>query len=178
MIRLYDAYSEPHTWTTAEARGDVGAIVSDDEPGAPRRSPVRVMQDACAWLLELGLTRMARRAFTVAEESERLATKKAKVNGILARAASCFDTLVSSTLSISLSTLSHASLQDVATPLPWRSLCWDTLIGPQLLEYRYLLGYPLPLSYLKRALSLETANKPFRCVTIGHVPFFWTVSLP
>lgn len=57
----------------------LGALVSDDEPGAPRRTPVRVMQDACAWLLELSLPRMARRAFAVAEESERLAVKKAKV---------------------------------------------------------------------------------------------------
>lgn len=37
------------------------------------------MQDACAWLLELGLPGMARRAFKVAEEGERLAVKKAKV---------------------------------------------------------------------------------------------------
>lgn len=37
------------------------------------------MHDACAWLLELGLPGMARRAFVVAEESERLAVKKAKV---------------------------------------------------------------------------------------------------
>lgn len=71
-----------HASTTTEARGDVGAIVSDDEPGAPRRSPVRVMQDVCAWLLELGLPGMARRAFAVAEESERLAVKKAKVRAI------------------------------------------------------------------------------------------------
>lgn len=64
-----------------EARGAIGAIVSDDEPGAPRRTPVRVMHDACAWLLELGLPGMARRAFMVAEESERLAVKKTKVWG-------------------------------------------------------------------------------------------------
>lgn len=65
---------------TAAASISAGAIlVSDDDPGAPRRTPVRVMQDACAWLLELGLPRMARRAFEVAEESERLAIKKAKV---------------------------------------------------------------------------------------------------
>lgn len=68
--------------TPTEARGDIGAIVSDDEPGTPRRSSVRVMQYACAWLLELGLPGIARRAFAVAEESERLATKKAKVKGI------------------------------------------------------------------------------------------------
>lgn len=37
------------------------------------------MQDACAWLLGLGLPGMARRAFKVADESERLAVKKAKV---------------------------------------------------------------------------------------------------
>ncbi len=66
---------------TTEASGVVGAIVSDDEPGAPRRIPVRVMQDACAWLLELGLPGIARRAYAVAEESERLAVKKAKVRG-------------------------------------------------------------------------------------------------
>lgn len=69
----------PHNEWPAAASGSVGAIVSDDEPGAPRRTPVRVMQDACSWLLELGLPGMARRAFKVAEESERLAVKKAKV---------------------------------------------------------------------------------------------------
>lgn len=72
-----------HARTTTEDKGEVGAIVSDDEPGSPRRSPVRVMQDACAWLLELGLPGMARRAFAVAEESERLGVKKAKVNDVI-----------------------------------------------------------------------------------------------
>eukprot|EP00752_Nemacystus_decipiens_P018595 g16673.t1 len=61
------------------------AIVSDDEPGAPRRTPVRVMQDACAWLLDLGLPGMARKAFKVAAESERLAVKKAKERGLPTR---------------------------------------------------------------------------------------------
>ncbi|CAM9120966.1 unnamed protein product [Ectocarpus sp. 4 AP-2014] len=67
------------------ARGAIGAIVSDDEPGTPRRTAVRVMHDACAWLLELGLPGMARRAFIVAEESERLAVKKAKERGLSIR---------------------------------------------------------------------------------------------
>eukprot|EP00903_Cladosiphon_okamuranus_P015485 g14296.t1 len=62
-----------------------GAIASDDEPGAPRRTAVRVMQDACAWLLELGLPGIARLAFRVAEESERLAVKKAKERGLPTR---------------------------------------------------------------------------------------------
>ncbi|CAB1111613.1 unnamed protein product [Ectocarpus sp. CCAP 1310/34] len=68
-----------------EARGAIGAIVSDDEPRTPRRTAVRVMHDACAWLLELGLPGMARRAFIVAEESERLAVKKAKERGLSIR---------------------------------------------------------------------------------------------
>ncbi|CAN0225260.1 unnamed protein product [Ectocarpus sp. 6 AP-2014] len=67
------------------ARGAIGAIVSDDEPGTPRRTAVRVMHDACAWLQELGLPGMARRAFIVAEESERLAVKKAKERGLSVR---------------------------------------------------------------------------------------------
>lgn len=56
-----------------------GAIVADDEPRAPGRTAVRVMHDLCAWLLDVGLPAVARRAFTVAEESDRLAIKKAKV---------------------------------------------------------------------------------------------------
>lgn len=51
----------------------------DDEPQAPRRTAVRVMHDACEWLLELGLPSIARRALAVAEESDRLAMKKAQV---------------------------------------------------------------------------------------------------
>lgn len=58
---------------------DEGSIVVDDEPGAPRRTAVRVMHDICSWLLGLGLSEIAGRAFVVAEESERLAVKKAKV---------------------------------------------------------------------------------------------------
>ncbi|CAM9749848.1 unnamed protein product, partial [Hapterophycus canaliculatus] len=69
----------------ARVVGELDAVVSDDEPGAPRRTPVRVMQDACTWLLELSLPRMARRAFVVAEESERLAVKKAKGRGLPTR---------------------------------------------------------------------------------------------
>lgn len=63
----------------ADADVDGGSIVVDDEPGAPRRTAVRIMHDMCAWLLELGLSTIADRAFAVAEESERLAVKKAKV---------------------------------------------------------------------------------------------------
>lgn len=65
---------------SAEASGAEGAIVSGgDELGAPRRTAVRVMHDACSWLLELRLPRAARRAFAVAGESERVAVKKAEV---------------------------------------------------------------------------------------------------
>lgn len=64
---------------------DEGSIVVDDEPGAPRRTAVRIMHDMCAWLLGLGLSAMAGRAFAVAEESERLAVKKAKVSQLRPR---------------------------------------------------------------------------------------------
>lgn len=37
------------------------------------------MHDACSWLLELRLPGVARRAFAVAVESERVAVKKAQV---------------------------------------------------------------------------------------------------
>lgn len=60
--------------------GTEGAIVANDEPLAPRRTAVRVMHDICTWLLDLGLPVVARRANTVAEESERLAVKKAQVS--------------------------------------------------------------------------------------------------
>ncbi|CAM9278013.1 unnamed protein product [Scytosiphon promiscuus] len=65
--------------------GLLSRLVPDDEPRAPRRTPVRVMQDACAWLLELSLPGAAHRAFAVAEESERLAVKKAKERGLPTR---------------------------------------------------------------------------------------------
>lgn len=70
--------------TTADA-GTAGAIVADDEPLAPRRTAVRVMQDLCTWLLDLGLPTAAQRANKVAEESERLAVKKAQVRGCICK---------------------------------------------------------------------------------------------
>lgn len=63
----------------AAEKEEKGSIVSDDEPGTPRRTAVRVMHDTCSWLLELCLPLTARQAFVVSQESERLAVKKAQV---------------------------------------------------------------------------------------------------
>ena len=57
----------------------------EDEPGAPRRTTVRVMLEVCTWLLELGLPLTARQALSVAYESERVAVKKAQVNVLALR---------------------------------------------------------------------------------------------
>lgn len=67
-----------------------GAIAAeDDEPRAPRRNAVRVMHDLCEWLLGLGLPKAARRALAVAEESEKLAVKKAKARISRGRMTEC-----------------------------------------------------------------------------------------
>ncbi|CAM9213823.1 unnamed protein product, partial [Choristocarpus tenellus] len=68
-----------------EERENGGDVVEERKSGAPRRTAVYLMHNLCTWLLELRLVKMARRAYNVAEESERVTIRKAQERGLPTR---------------------------------------------------------------------------------------------